>query len=328
MGNKLCAPLWKKPYRDGESPWYPKKDSHLLRKITEGYKKRLWAEVFQVTMTEGELGWERVSEDVVPVNITCIQDYPETMFQVTAYNRHVMKIFDTRLVQPGTKITQSSDCFVHWKDEEKNCEWGLNFTTPIDARRFIDCCETSAQTHRVARKATSSTSLRLSPPKKLRAKKAISAPNSPAVLPRRTVSSPDDLATTSTFIPIDGSCTTPRQVRKSVGSYGYASASPHPPPPSSGNVVDSIATIPRNRQRQIADAHSGFGDVNKGPSPSGNKPPFENVNSSALPRRSPQDLCTLRSQYGRQNSDPVRMVHSVHNPLIVQNQKVENFLSQ
>ena len=62
---------------------------------------RLWAEIFKVVATEGELGWERVSEDVVPINITCIQDSPETVFQVTAYSRHVEKIFDTRLIQPG-----------------------------------------------------------------------------------------------------------------------------------------------------------------------------------------------------------------------------------
>ena len=45
--------------------------------------------------------WDCTSEDVVPVNITCIQDNPDTVFQITAYNRHVEKIFDVRLIQPG-----------------------------------------------------------------------------------------------------------------------------------------------------------------------------------------------------------------------------------
>ena len=48
--------------------------------------------------------WDCTSEDVVPVNITCIQDNPDTVFQITAYNRHVEKIFDVRLIQPGKKM--------------------------------------------------------------------------------------------------------------------------------------------------------------------------------------------------------------------------------
>ena len=40
----------------------------------------------------------------------------------------------------GTNITQASECFVHWKDSRHDNEWGLNFTTPVDARRFRDCC--------------------------------------------------------------------------------------------------------------------------------------------------------------------------------------------
>ena len=45
--------------------------------------------------------WERVSDDVVPINISCVEDTPKTVFQVTAYNKHVEKIFDVRILQPG-----------------------------------------------------------------------------------------------------------------------------------------------------------------------------------------------------------------------------------
>ena len=62
---------------------------------------RLWAEIFEVREESGDICWARVSDDVVPVNITCIQDTPDTVFQITAYNRHVEKIFDVRLIQPG-----------------------------------------------------------------------------------------------------------------------------------------------------------------------------------------------------------------------------------
>ena len=62
---------------------------------------RLWAEIFEVQENEGDVCWAAVSTDVVPVNITCIQDSPEIIFQITAYNRHVEKIFDVKLIQPG-----------------------------------------------------------------------------------------------------------------------------------------------------------------------------------------------------------------------------------
>ena len=62
---------------------------------------RLWAEIFEVQEDNGDICWGRVSDDVVPVNITCIQSQPTTVFQITAYNRHVEKIFDVRIIQPG-----------------------------------------------------------------------------------------------------------------------------------------------------------------------------------------------------------------------------------
>ena len=49
----------------------------------------------------GDICWGRVSDDVVPVNITCVQSQPTTVFQITAYNRHVEKIFDVHIIQPG-----------------------------------------------------------------------------------------------------------------------------------------------------------------------------------------------------------------------------------
>lgn len=63
---------------------------------------RLWAEVFHVSASgAGTVKWQQVSEDLVPVNITCIQDSPECVFHITAYNSQVDKILDVRLLQPG-----------------------------------------------------------------------------------------------------------------------------------------------------------------------------------------------------------------------------------
>lgn len=52
----------------------------------------------------GTVKWQQVSEDLVPVNITCIQDSPECVFHITAYNSQVDKILDVRLVQPGKLV--------------------------------------------------------------------------------------------------------------------------------------------------------------------------------------------------------------------------------
>ncbi|XP_071133546.1 protein still life, isoform SIF type 1-like isoform X4 [Mytilus edulis] len=184
MGNKLCAPLLKKTYRNEEYPWHIRKDSHLLR---------LWAEIFRVHGDGEYMSWERISEDVVPINISCIEDTPTTVFQITAYNRHVEKIFDVKIIQPGTIICPATESFVHWRDGLTKYEWGLNFTTPADAKRFRDCCSNLSQ--KFSRKATSASSLRLSPPKRIRGKdRSISSPNSPVHNHhRRTISSPHEL---------------------------------------------------------------------------------------------------------------------------------------
>ncbi|CAL8108469.1 unnamed protein product, partial [Orchesella dallaii] len=162
MGNKLgcnCGPIGRKPYHRGydDSQWsnqsstrsFGKRDGHLLR---------LWAEVFHVTTAGGgTVKWQQVSEDLVPVNITCIQDSPEVVFHITAYNSQVDKILDVRLVQPGTRIGQASECFVYWKDPVTSDTWGLNFTSPIDAKQFRECCSPA---FKFSRKASSSYSLK------------------------------------------------------------------------------------------------------------------------------------------------------------------------
>ncbi|XP_075232460.1 protein still life, isoform SIF type 1-like [Lycorma delicatula] len=178
MGNKLscsCAPLIRKAYRYEDSPWQTsrRRDGHLLR---------LWAEVFHVSASgTGSVKWQQVSEDLVPVNITCIQDSPECVFHITAYNSQVDKILDVRLVQPGTRIGQASECFVYWKDTMTNDTWGLNFTSPIDAKQFRECCSPS---FKFSRKASSSYSLKLEPPNKQNKvktkRKPLSTPASPS----------------------------------------------------------------------------------------------------------------------------------------------------
>lgn len=108
--------------------------------------------------------WQQISEDLVPVNIALVQESPEYIFHISAYNSQVDKILDVRLIQPGTngchtksslnvnanvslcvipagtRIGQASECFVYWRDPMTNDTWGLNFTSPIDARQFKDCC--------------------------------------------------------------------------------------------------------------------------------------------------------------------------------------------
>ncbi|KAL2719629.1 hypothetical protein V1478_011091 [Vespula squamosa] len=188
MGNKLscsCAPLIRKAYRYEDSPWQTGARGGIGgsggRRGDTGHLLRLWAEVFHVSASgAGTVKWQQVSEDLVPVNITCIQDSPECVFHITAYNSQVDKILDVRLVQPGTRIGQASDCFVYWKDTMTNDTWGLNFTSPIDAKQFRECCSPS---FKISRKASSSYSLKLEPPNKQKIKtrrKPVSTPASPS----------------------------------------------------------------------------------------------------------------------------------------------------
>ncbi|XP_043071623.1 protein still life, isoform SIF type 1 isoform X10 [Drosophila grimshawi] len=216
MGNKLscsCAPLMRKAYRYEDSPWQSsrRRDGHLLSSF------RLWAEVFHVSASgAGTVKWQQVSEDLVPVNITCIQDSPECIFHITAYNSQVDKILDVRLVQPGTRIGQASECFVYWKDPMTNDTWGLNFTSPIDAKQFRECCSPS---FKFSRKASSSYSLKLDPPGKGKVKakrKPLSTPASPSRVARQepqcTCMSAEQYARLRTDPRVRGSSTLPRNV--------------------------------------------------------------------------------------------------------------------
>ncbi|XP_008182231.1 protein still life, isoform SIF type 1 isoform X4 [Acyrthosiphon pisum] len=181
MGNKLssCGPLIKKSYRydDVAGPFQSssrRRDGHLLR---------LWAEVFHVSAKGEEIKWQQISEDLVPVNITCLQDGPEYIFHITAYNSQVEKIMDIRLVQPGTKIGLASECFAYWKEPHSNDTWGLNFTSPIDAKQFKECCVSTTPTVKLSRKSSSSYSLKLDTSKRQSTKvrkKPLSTPTSPS----------------------------------------------------------------------------------------------------------------------------------------------------
>ncbi|CAG7718838.1 unnamed protein product [Allacma fusca] len=85
----------------------------------------------------------------------------------TTYNKHTQSIL-------GTRIGQASECFVYWKDPVTSDTWGLNFTSPIDAKQFRECCDFCFKTtssrlpnnnyspaFKFSRKASSSYSLRL-----------------------------------------------------------------------------------------------------------------------------------------------------------------------
>ncbi|KAF0295824.1 Protein still life, isoform SIF type 1 [Amphibalanus amphitrite] len=165
MGNSFI----RKNYE--ESPW-------LVTRRT-GNLLRLWAEVFHVSSTgSGTVKWQQISDDLVPVSLTCIQDSPSYVFHITAYNSQVDKILDVRLTQPGTRIGQASECFVYWKDPATGDTWGLNFTSPMDARQFREVCSPS---FKFSRKTSSSYSLKLDGKKqKGNKRKPLSTPSSPS----------------------------------------------------------------------------------------------------------------------------------------------------
>ena len=65
----------------------------------------------------------------------------------------------------GTRIGQASECFVYWKDPSTSDTWGLNFTSPIDAKQFRECCDGSRSnsSSRMRARAASSRSTPASP---------------------------------------------------------------------------------------------------------------------------------------------------------------------
>ncbi|XP_013783469.1 protein still life, isoform SIF type 1-like, partial [Limulus polyphemus] len=257
MGNKLscsCAPLIRKAYRYEDSPWQntKRRDGHLLR---------LWAEVFHVSASSGAVKWQQVSEDLVPVNITCIQDTPECVFHITAYNSQVVKILDVRLVQPGTRLGQASECFVYWKDTSTGDTWGLNFTSPIDAKQFRECCSPS---FKFARKASSSYSLKLEPPKNQQKTKGKKKPQSTPSSPSRgrelqcTCMTAENLhrARNGRVRYTGGAATLPRPHSRAEGeyksTYDRGRLSAHP---SSTSVYDNVGSSSLRRGTTTASVH-------------------------------------------------------------------------
>ncbi len=123
MGNKLscsCGPVKiKGGYRyDTKEPWGSHNTSAVMgngrsavaaddpRHVISLPICRLWAEVFHVTTSSsGTVKWTQVSEDLVPVNISCTQDSTGMKFCITAYNSQVEKILDVTLTHPGNETT-------------------------------------------------------------------------------------------------------------------------------------------------------------------------------------------------------------------------------
>lgn len=109
MGNRLCSGGTR-----SQQPAWPsiEANSHLLR---------LWAEVYRVRLdlvnddtekekivgedgindAESSQGWDRLSDDILPINVLCLQGEPELVFQVIAFDRFEQCIIDTRIFQPG-----------------------------------------------------------------------------------------------------------------------------------------------------------------------------------------------------------------------------------
>lgn len=251
MGNKFscsCAPLIRKAYRYEDSPWQAtrRRDGHLLR---------LWAEVFHVSATSGAVKWQQVSEDLVPVNITCIQDSPECVFHITAYNSQVEKILDVRLIQPGTRLGRASECFVYWKDTATGDTWGLNFTSPLDAKQFRECC---SPTFKFARKASSSYSLKSEPPKQQQKGKSKRKPQSTPSSPSRGREAQCTCMTAENLhrarngrVRYTGAATLPRaQTRALEDGKGRPTAHP-----SSTSVYDNVASLRRGTTTASVHGH-------------------------------------------------------------------------
>jgi len=86
---------------------------------------RLWGEIFQLAGSDVDSDdgqWMRLSDGVAPINVTCTTTSSSssssrgrdatvescvTLFHVAAYSRHVEKILDVTISQPGARLVRS-----------------------------------------------------------------------------------------------------------------------------------------------------------------------------------------------------------------------------
>nr|XP_046920707.1 protein still life, isoform SIF type 1-like isoform X2 [Dermatophagoides farinae] len=131
--------------------------SNILNAGRSNHILRLWAEVFHVSASSGAVRWNQVSDDLVPVTVSFING----RYHITAFNSRVEKVLDCWL--QSNKLGQASSCFIYWKDNVSGDTWGLNFTSPADARAFRECIQSGTvqlQTGSGPKRAESSYSLR------------------------------------------------------------------------------------------------------------------------------------------------------------------------
>ena len=81
--------------------------------------------------------WELVLPKLVPVNVARIEDSPNFLSHVTAYNTKVDKVLDALIASPAMELHRGSPCFVYWRDPSRAITCGLNFLTPNDADAFV-----------------------------------------------------------------------------------------------------------------------------------------------------------------------------------------------
>ncbi|XP_075261524.1 uncharacterized protein LOC142353189 isoform X4 [Convolutriloba macropyga] len=89
--------------------------------------------------------WEKLSESLVPITVVIMEETPVCVLHVTGIMFPDKKILDSKVFNPGTKITRTTNCFVQWSDRTKGGLWGLNFISEKDALRFITCCSPASE---------------------------------------------------------------------------------------------------------------------------------------------------------------------------------------
>ncbi|XP_078617523.1 uncharacterized protein LOC144885476 [Branchiostoma floridae x Branchiostoma japonicum] len=127
---------------------------------------RLLAEVYRVSSNNSPPRWKRVTDTLVPVTVKCLQDAPFHVFHITANNFADQRVLDVQITVPGTLFNKTAESFVQWRDKMNGGAWGLNFVSENDAFRFLDACMPTGRNTLSPVSNCSSSSLRITPPKK------------------------------------------------------------------------------------------------------------------------------------------------------------------
>ena len=124
--------------------YWPKlcKKSHIIVKIVLSIYLYIYLYLYLTKCEENQKTAISTETNSSEIN-TIINSNLKSSFNPDILLYLYLYIYLSLSIYSGTRIGQASECFVYWKDPVTGDTWGLNFTSPIDAKQFKECCVSS-----------------------------------------------------------------------------------------------------------------------------------------------------------------------------------------